>query len=134
MRILIIFFLCFTMYSVNAQTDLQHEILGKWEFVKVTTDSEKNTSKQVENHFSKELKDPFMRKDVLPTFLNDNAITFEVGDFLMHAKYAIKDSVLTIGAHRYQILKITKQTLHLQAQNDSMLASYEYQRIEIKKR
>ncbi|WP_114903981.1 hypothetical protein [Kordia sp. SMS9] len=117
------------MYSVNAQTDLQQDILGKWKFVKATTDAEKNTSKQTETHLSKEQKDPLMQKDVLLRFESTKDIAFEVENILLHAEYGIKDSILTIGRHKYAVLKITKEALHLKSLNDSIPVNYELQRI-----
>ncbi|MFK7749270.1 MAG: hypothetical protein AB8B65_12815 [Kordia sp.] len=134
MRILITILLYVSMYSVNAQTDLKQNILGKWEFVKITTDAEKNSSTQAKSHLSNAQKDPFMRKDVLLIFRENNDITFEVENFLMQAKYVIKDSILTIGAYKYEILRITKETLYLKALSDSMSANYEYKRIETPKK
>ena len=128
MRIHIISFLFFIISSIAIQTSVEKEILGKWQFVQASEIMQKDGQEVSKNIEVKNLDDPFIKKDVILSFQADNSIGFEIGDFIMYAKYTIKDSVLTIGKYKYGILKVTEDRLLLKTTTDSSQRIFQYKK------
>jgi len=128
MRIHIISFLFFIISSIAIQTSVEKEILGKWQFVQASEIMQKDGQEVSKNIEVKNLDDPFIKKDVILSFQADNSIVFKIGDFIMYAKYTIKDSVLTIGKYKYGILKVTEDRLLLKTTTDSSQRIFQYKK------
>ncbi|WP_420573209.1 hypothetical protein [Kordia sp.] len=128
MRIVLFLFLTFAIHTSVAQTDFNAKIIGKWEFVKATTDSTKVKSKSSNHILDKNAEDPFMKRDILLSFRDEQSIVFEIENFLMEASYSLKNSLLNIGKYQYTILKVTNDSLHFKAKNTHIPTYYTYKK------
>jgi hypothetical protein len=108
--------------AVQAQTEIKENILGKWQLV----------TEQITVNTTNSASDAFLRKEIILWFRDKETLSFELEAeaLAVTVPYSIKDSLLLISNRTYRIVHINKEKLRFKVQNDSLQATFNYQRIK----
>ena len=126
-RYIIFLFSVFFCGMLPAQTAFKKDIVGTWELKRIKTEAI-----EIQKDSVKPEEAPFLKKDVILSFVDDHQLEMRVGEFSLFADYTLVDDQLTLGKFTFRILKMDAYKMILQHVNTVYRRTYIYHRISEK--